>query len=586
MSNPYINYLNSLHNISASGSNALAESQALSDYFPEIYEPFPIVEHVTNLLTEREEYVVILTGHAGDGKSTVAIDTLKTLRGISPDKVLTTPLKELELIDDLNVSIVKDMSELTKEQRDQWLTEAFRETGSWLIVSNTGPLLSSLLSYAGKNKPSIESDLLEALNQALETETTSKHRVDGFEKPLLIINLTRLDNVHLGARLVTKLVNHSGWGNCSSCHVNGSCPIKKNRDILADDLETVETRVRWIYARLTSYERRLTLRQILAHISFSITGGKCCDEISSAITSQKTEHEALQEILFSELFFGVRAGRRCEDADSLHAISIIKKNDYGAAIGVDFDRHLTSTSGVGWASLPSDLTGVANLWRERGTEANATRWRSALRRMYYFFGQVKEGEAYPAGLYFTSFLHSYGVRDFDRWKSSKELDLKKSDKRKLSEVCVNVLLELFTGFSSHQFSSSAGLYLTLRRKDHNVVQPTQLVIDTLQFRDFELDYDPVACLPVLNYKKNQARLALSLPLYDYIQARSVGELGSFLSPIYQSQIDWFHSELLRVTEENRDDEDDEITVLKAGINGEVSVHKFLIDSENVTLEII
>lgn len=586
MSNAYISYLNSLHNISASGSNALAESQALSDHFPEIYEPFPIVEHVTDLLAGEEECVVILTGHAGDGKSTVAIDTLKTLRGISPEKVLSSPLKERELIEDINVSIVKDMSELTKDQRDQWLIEAFRETGSWLIVSNTGPLLSSLLSYAGKEQPNIESDLLEALNQALETETTSKHRVDGLEKPLVIINLTRLDNVHLGARLVTKLVNHSGWKNCSACHANGACPIKKNRDILADDLETVETRVRWVYARLTAYERRLTLRQILAHISFSITGGKSCDEVSSAMTSQEAEHEALQDILFSERFFGMRAGRRCDDADSLHAISIIKKNDYGASIGVDFDRQLASTTGMGWANLPMGLTGVASLWRERAKEVRATRWRSALRRMYYFFGQVKQESIFPAGLYFKNFLHSYGVCDFDHWRSLKELDLKKSDRKKLSEVCVNVLLELFTGFSSHQFSSTADLYLTLRRKDHNVVQPTQLVIDTLQSRDFELDYDPIAYLPVLNYKKGQASLALSLPLYDYIQARSAGELGSSLSPIYQSQIDWFQSELLRVTEEYRDDEDDEITMLKAGINGEVSVHNFLIDSEHATLEII
>lgn len=575
-----------MHNITANGSNALAESQALSDYFPEIYEPFPIVEHVTDLLTRKEECVVILTGHAGDGKSTVAVDILKTLRGISPDTVLSSPLKEREHIAENNVNIVKDMSELTKAQRGQWLTEAFQKSGSWLIVSNTGPLLSSLLDYAQEETKNIESDLLEALNQPLEIETTSQHRVEGLEKPLVIINLTRLDNVHLGAKLITKLVSHSGWNSCNTCSANGSCPIKKNRDILADDLEAVETRVRWIYARLTAYEHRLTLRQILAHISFSITGGKRCDEVSSAITSQEVEHEALQDILFSERFFGLRAGRPCEDANSLHAISVIRKNDYGASVGVDFDRQLNSTSGMDWANLPDGLTGIANLWRERSKEAKATRWRSALRRMYYFFGQVRQEFVNPAGLYFNNFLHSYGVRDFDHWKTSKEFDLKKSDRKKLGDICVNVLLERFTGFSANQFPSTAGLYLTLRRKDHNIVQPTQLVIDTLQFRDFEVDYDVVTRIPTLSYKKGLAILPLSLPLYDYIQARSVGELGTSLSPIYQSQIDWFQSELLRVTQVDRDDEDDEISMLKAGINGEVSIHNFLIDSELGVLEIV
>ncbi|UYM16282.1 hypothetical protein [Endozoicomonas euniceicola] len=41
--NTYVSYLNSLHNLGAGGANALAESQALNEYFAELYEPFPIV---------------------------------------------------------------------------------------------------------------------------------------------------------------------------------------------------------------------------------------------------------------------------------------------------------------------------------------------------------------------------------------------------------------------------------------------------------------------------------------------------------------------------------------------------------------
>lgn len=584
MSNPYISYINSLHNISANGANALAESQALSDFFTEIYEPFPIVRHVSELLTE-ESRVVILTGHAGDGKSTVAIDVLKRLSGISPEERLTSPLKEREKIAHLNVNIVKDMSELSKGQRKRWLNEAFDESGSWLIVSNTGPLLDSLFDYADGNNLQIESEVLEALNQPLVTETTAAHRIKGFDKELVIINLTRLDNVQLGAGLVRKLTLHSGWDACSGCEAKLSCPIRKNRDILCKSIETVEERIRWIYTRLTAYEHRLTLRQILAHIAYSITGGKSCESVKAMLTSEEQLCDELQDILFSETFFGLSAGRYCHNAANLHAVSILKKGNFGAPVGVDFERQLLSSQGMEWAELPDVLSGVKAVWTERAKEMKAVRWRFALRRMYFMFGQIMPNYEQQANLYLDSIQGSYGVRLFDQWKNHGSFNFSKSDKKRLKELCLNVLLELFTGFSAYQYSSSGRLYMTLRRKDQNVVQPTQLVVDELSFRDFDMSYDTISGLPILNFDDGSVKLPLSLPLFDYIQARNRGELGSLLSPIHQSQIDWFQSELLRVTAEDRDEDDDEICIIKAGINGDVTIHRFLFDSEQDVLEI-
>ena len=77
--NGYIAYLNSLHNINASGANALAESQALNHFFTELYQPFPIIDVLYKTLLETQDRVILLTGHAGDGKSTVALDVLKRL---------------------------------------------------------------------------------------------------------------------------------------------------------------------------------------------------------------------------------------------------------------------------------------------------------------------------------------------------------------------------------------------------------------------------------------------------------------------------------------------------------------------------
>ncbi len=127
------------------------------------------------------------------------------------------------------------------------------------------------------------------------------------------------------------------------------------------------------------------------------------------------------------------------------------------------------------------------------------------------------------------------------------------------------------------------LYLTLRRPDQAVVQPTQLVIETLPFRDFDLDFDSIRRVPVLSFDRGRVELDLTLPLLDYIRCRDAGELGNALSPIHQAQLDWFRAELLKVTADRRRRED-EIELLRAGLDGEVHLHRFLLDQDKGILE--
>ncbi len=226
-----------MHNLGASGANALAESQALSPYFGELYEPFPLIDRLVETLTDKVQRVVVLTGHAGDGKSTVALGVLKNYEVCLQLHPLNDPLSEREVINDPNgpITIVKDMSELSAERRKQWLNQAFSETGSWLIVSNTGPLLHSLsladyATEAGFNRD-IESAILERLDQSLGDGPLDRHSLDDFNKELVILNLTRLDNVALGAKILMKLVEHSAWEQCDGCIAEPACPLQLNRKL-------------------------------------------------------------------------------------------------------------------------------------------------------------------------------------------------------------------------------------------------------------------------------------------------------------------------------------------------------------------
>lgn len=587
--NGYIAYLNSLHNVSANGANALAESQALNIYFTEIYQPFPLVEDLYKSLTERKERVVILTGHAGDGKSTVALDVLKRLRQLPADKPLDYALNEREETIHANgrVTIVKDMSELTEQQRLDWLEQGFAESGSWLIVSNTGPLIHSLADYVKKigGRVDIESDILECLDRPYENGSLAQHVVSGFSKELVVLNMTRLDNVSLGSRVLSKMVNHSAWDQCLGCEAEVNCPLRLNRNALLTICETVEERVRWVYRRLTSYEQRLTLRQMVAHLALSLTGGLSCNEaynlVKNTNETHKGEHESLDLILFSEAFFGYRCGEPWGVAESLRAISLIKRSVFGGPTAVDFERQLLATGGIEGMHLPDSLTGTKQRWRKRAVDAAGVRWRFALRRMLYFFGQQSLPATLHSDEFLSSFLQSPKLRDFNRWQNEGGLTLGSSEKRALLKRCLQVLLEIYSGFSAGQFESDDSLYLTLRRPDHLVIQPTQLIVAKLNNQEFSLGYDATRLVPKLVYRNGLAELPLTLPLLDYIHCRSIGQLGNELAPIHLAQLEWFRAELLN---NSNTFPAGEVGLLRSGIDGKVTMHRFVIDEQKQELE--
>ena len=592
----FISYLNSLHNFNANGSNALAESQALSQYFPDLYVPFPIIDSIVNVLKHHEPCVVVLTGHAGDGKSTIALDVLKKLRGHSEVQPLSHALKEIEEVAVANktVLIVKDMSELSAKQRLDRLNQAVSGTSSSLVVSNTGPLLDSLaqLAKAKQIDREIENDILDKLDLAYEGNANLQHHelsqsAQDFGKKIIILNLTRLDNVNLGVEVLEKIVSHPAWQECDACVAKHNCPIRANKRALADAMPHVLERVRWVYRRLTAYEQRLTLRQMVAHLAISVTGGNNCQPIKANINSTpslfepiKEDYEGLDTLVFSEVFFGFKQGKAWAQLDALRAIKLMRRITFGAPVAVDLERFLLSSEGLDNLHLPKTLHHLANQWITQGLGANAVYWRFAMRRMVYIF-TPQLPELPSSSVFFTHFLHSPRIVDFDGWQQNSGFKTKNTNKD--CHHILRVLLEVYSGFSAVQFVRNVdSLYLTLRRPDKTIVQPTQLVVATLSFRDFELRYNTQKKMPELRYKHlKDTALLLTLPLLDFIQLRSEGDLGSHLAPIHLAQLERFRSDLFNAAHSQNDDD---ITLLQAGIDGTVKSHQFLLSEDKQRLE--
>ena len=594
--NGLISYFNSLHNVGASGANALAESQALNEYFSEIYEPFEIVDAICEVLTASRDHVVVLTGHAGDGKSTVALDVIKRMKGLSPKDPLTTALKEVEIIahpasGSRLIHVLKDMSELSAAVRLQRLEQSFEEPGSWLIVSNTGPLLNTLREFSERRQalPDIESKILAYLNRPYTKHDIESHVLKMFPKEMLLLNMARLDNVSLGARVLTRMINHSGWAKCDACVAQSACPLVLNQRALKETKGGAEQRVQWIYQRLNAYEQRLTLRQMVAQLAFAMTGGMNCEEAKNLVLESPLEGidkgtVGLEGILFSEGFFGYRNGKPAQEASGLTAVQLLRRQVFGGPVAVDFERELSSSNGNGWAVLSEWLKPLSETWGLRGQESPGVQWRFALRRMLYVFGQPLPSRTAAAETYWGTFLQSPRLRDFDLWATRQELIISHGERSRLCRACLRVLLEIFSGFSAGQFrQDQERLYLTLRRPDRAVIQPTQFVMATLAFQDFELAYDAPRRLPLLQFRKGVVKLPLTLPLLDFIENRVAGDLGSELARIHLAQLEWFRAELLRVLGDRSDPF--RIQLLRAGIDGQVHAHRYLLDNDRQVLEV-
>ena len=204
----YVAYLNTLANHSGGNENATAEHQMLSGQFQKIHVNNPITDTIYERLT-RDRTNVVLTGNAGDGKTTIAIDIFRKLESA------VRPLQPIERVHSAGLVIIKDMSELSREEQEKVLTEARDSTDFvYLIVSNTGTFLESFKRvFQGDNA---ESTLLNAL------KADSPQSI--FDDRFFVINLGRIDSIATACKVLRRMVDERNWAKCLQCNDPWSCP--------------------------------------------------------------------------------------------------------------------------------------------------------------------------------------------------------------------------------------------------------------------------------------------------------------------------------------------------------------------------
>lgn len=588
--NSFVAYLSTLHSSDANNKGALAESQAREPLFAELQVSHPWAGGMLERLTGDAGGHVILSGHAGDGKSTIAIEILRKLHGLSEGAPLPNGLQRIETVesDGVQVTIVKDLSECTPVERKQIFSALTSNVYRYLIISNTGTLLDFFKAHAsdlGKSSVEIEDLVLTALDS-----TTCRPLELGANSS--VFNLAQCDNVDLALKFLTKMVSSSKWEACAACPFARGCPILANRTVVLRHLDTVLDRIGLLYYRAYAYGERLTMRQVGAHFAYMITAGLDCSQVA-----QLAENSALKPdgaYSFVNRFWGDDGFSVDASSLQMKAIRVFAAQPLNEKFAPTLERRfwesVDKTFDLGIPEVAVESSGMLKKSKRTGDGQvlrRAAFARRNWRRYMYFFYEPPASDVELSsdfGKFLSSFLGSPMAVRFRSWQR----DPKTFSAKVLQTALFAVLQEEFCGYRLIDGGSHAGdLFITLRQKSSAVVQSAQLVLCKVNFSDafvLKMQGEPVKMPTLVGVEDlDGISLTLDLPFLDYMMVRRNGGLSQGLNASYRTRLEKLMSQVVSA---KRGRQTDVLQILKKGEDGVLEVVKVRLSEDEKNLEVL
>lgn len=563
--NSFISYINSFHCLDGDSDGALAEMQATSTYFTGIQVRHPWVQEMEEELLTGEEHV-ILTGRAGDGKSTLALSLYKSLRMLDSEQPLKCSLNKKEEIirDGKGIILIKDLSEWTVEEQDRLLEEMACGSSRYLLVSNTGTLLNMFRRNA-TDKVTMESELLTAMSPPKPQSQKLQLRGDKTVK-VRVRNLGLRDNSELALELWDNMVRSPEWRKCENCSIAAQCPVYRNVRLAQQYEARIHARLGLLLCRITEYGGRLTMRQLSAHFAYMLSAGESCAHLKHlAKTGQRIY---LGDYLFFNKFFGDGSSGLDERAKQLHMLDVVHAQGFETVLAPAMERRmwLTEEEAVWRPNIPEladfykELRHLAKKepFRESGEKQNMNsgiQARQQIRRLFYFLYEpqgIESGQTKAFDEFLSAFLNSPTLLEFEEWQKDERAFFDR--KRELGNQVFRVLQEQFCGvrLPKQDRGGTKNLYITLARRRGEVSQSAQVVLGMVSNFDgeFVLLKGPSKKNPVLKGTSSsrfpdQEMIELSLPLLDYMKGREQGCVGTTLERSYIDRLEKLKNKILQ-----------------------------------------
>lgn len=212
---------------------------------------------------------VILTGNAGDGKTYLCRQIVAAFTGqpvVDWADRLDWPIPR----DGLTLRVVKDLSELSEEAGANLLWELALDQLEaqprfvFLIAANEGRLRAVL-----------QRERLVELYQEVDRQLREGPALENDR--LIVLNLNQVTTSTYVPAALAWLTDPARWEACATCNAQAACPIHFNATRLADS--RVVGRMQRLYQVLEHLGVHVTIRDMLIHLAYTITGGLYCADV-------------------------------------------------------------------------------------------------------------------------------------------------------------------------------------------------------------------------------------------------------------------------------------------------------------------
>lgn len=590
--NEFVNYLNSTNNVGGNSTGSLAESQVKSSYYDSVKVDRKLGEYIAQCVRSGKHAAFILTGHAGDGKTSILVQVLKSLNYLNNNDGISME-KEFD-----DFFYVKDMSEIAADRQEQTLKRALQapeNNKTSLLISNTGPLLKAFELLAKENAKLNNTDFTEkerielqsTLLTQLDTNSEAPVTVAGFS--FTLVNIARVDNVPFAAKILKNILNEHLWQPCQNCACKERCPIKNNRDTVADNLNRVIRFIESYYRYLYENGKRMTIRQMIGQISYALTGNLTCNQIKSSHI-----REPFFNYNFANLFFGFVGLKPAKDATQIKGIEQIRELQLDRiSLDVDYTLFVNQNYESFALNLQRILQELNKKYRMHyqisdgdGKQAEKQherelQMRRAVRRFYLMYSLAENNAEIDTimNTIFGAFFTQYCA-----------LILSTQSKTVLNSMRNTIFDALYIKNTGFLPSGKTELPLTLRRED-DVFQNVMIVLGEVNRFDLNViqpaidnNFEDVEDKHELYLQMKDIKFHLTYPMINYFNDLINGAINSNNNPALSHGISQLDTLLFdRFSEQKPECEEDcELTVMINTTKGQ-EIERFSFDGNRLEI---
>ncbi|WP_110516874.1 ATP-binding protein [Herpetosiphon llansteffanensis] len=271
--NPFVTYLNRYTTVSSDHEAAFDEfvTQFHPVEFPKLQLQTKVEAFVRLTFKRPNPPSIILTGNAGDGKTYLCRQIIETFTGKKlndwSDNV-DWPIEH----SGQHLRVIKDFSEMEESVGKQVLEELAAQ-----LTQPKPTMIFLLAANEGRLRAALNGDPLSQLRDNVFKQLANGPEVDNHQ--LVVINLNNVATSAFVDQVLSWMTEPDHWISCAHRSSPHECPIHVNAQRLAQP--HIRARVRFLYRILEHLGIHVTIRDMLIHLAYTITGGQDCSTLSA-----------------------------------------------------------------------------------------------------------------------------------------------------------------------------------------------------------------------------------------------------------------------------------------------------------------